>query len=156
MASLDLLMKALDTTVWEMSEAFKDIPDEDVWKRPVPQLLSVGEIAAHVAYWEAQSFFGENFDSPLALASARYYTSNVSEPYSLPMKAEEVFAEVRRVHEACKAHFAAHPHDSEEANPNRGDWTWGFTVEYQVFHIAYHTGQIYSVRHLLGHQTPDN
>jgi len=25
-----------------------------------------------------------------------------------------------------------------------------------VFHVAYHTGQAYSVRHLLGHETEDN
>lgn len=156
MANLDLLIKALDTAVWELSEAFKGLPDQDVWKRPDPRLLSVGEVAAHIAYWEAQSFLGDELQSPLFVSGARYYTTNQPEPFSLSMGAEEVFAEVKRVHDAAKASFLANPHDSEEKNVNREGWGWGQTVEYQVFHIAYHTGQIYSVRHLLGHTTVDN
>jgi hypothetical protein len=156
MANLDLLIKALDSAQWELSEAFKGLPDGDVWKRPDPRLLSVGELAAHVAYWEAKSFFGDDFESPLTGPASRYYTSNVGEPLELPMGAEAVLAEVRRIHEAAKASFLAEPHDSEEKNANRGDWTWGFTLEYQLFHVAYHAGQMYSVRHLLGHQPVDN
>jgi len=157
MANLDLLIKALDTASWEMGEAFKGLPDEDVWKRAHPRLLSVGELAAHVAYWEAQTFFGDGFESPLTgNPTASYYTGNAGEPYELPLGAEAVYAEVKRVHEACKASFLATPHDSEEPNPHREGWTWGFAIEYQVFHLAYHTGQMYSVRHLLGHETVDN
>jgi len=156
MASMELLVKGLDTAIWEMGEAFKGLPDEDVWKRPDPRLLSVGEIAAHVAYWEAQSFFGEGFESPFAASAARYYTTSAPEPFELSIGAEAVYAEVKRIHEAAKASFLANPHDSEEPNPYRGNWTWGSTLEYQAFHIAYHTGQMYSVRHLLGHETVDN
>jgi hypothetical protein len=156
MANLDLMVKAWGVAHWEMGEAFKGLPDEDVWKRADPRLLSVGELAAHVAYWEAQSFMGEGFDNPLVVSAARYYTSNAGEPFTLPMGAEQVYAEVMKVHEAAKASFAANPHDSEEPNGNREGWSWGMTLEYQAFHVAYHTGQMYSVRHLLGHQTVDN
>lgn len=149
-------MKLLDMGIWEMGEGFKNLPDADVWKRPSPQLLSVGEIAAHVAYWEVQSFFGENFDSVLASDLARYYTTSIDTPFELQMTAEEVYNEVKRVHEACKAALEACPHEPDEINSHREGWTWGFTVQYQAFHIAYHTGQIYSVRHLLGHETQDN
>lgn len=103
MANMDLLIKALDSAIWEMSEAFKGLPDEDVWKRPHPRLLSVGEIAAHVAHWEAISFLGEGFETPLSVVQAKYYTSNVQEPFELSMGAEAVFAEVKRIHEAAKA-----------------------------------------------------
>lgn len=156
MSELGVLFKALDMALWELSEAFSGLPDGDVWVRPNPKLLSVGELAAHVAYWEAQSFFGEEFESPLTVASSRYYTTTVDEPFSLSMSAEEVLAEVRRVHEACKAEFAANPPSADEVNVHRGDWTWSFTLQYQAFHVAYHTGQMYSVRHLLGHETVDN
>ncbi len=45
----------------------------------------------------------------------------------------------------------------EKDDPYHVQWeTWGNLVQYQVFHVAYHTGQIYSVRHLLGHETEDN
>ncbi|HWD39479.1 MAG TPA: DinB family protein [Fimbriimonas sp.] len=156
MANLDLLLKALDTCIWEMGEGFKGLSDSDVWKRPAPKLLGIGELAAHVAYWEAISFLGEGFESPLTSTAARYYTSNIQEAYELPMGAEAVYEEVKRVHEACTESFQANPHDSEEPNPHREGWTWGFALEYQVFHIAYHTGQIYSARHFMGHETVDN
>lgn len=156
MANLDLLVKALDSAMWELSEAFKGLPDADVWRRPDPRLLSVGELAGHIAYGEAQSFLGEGFDSPLAGPGFSYYAANVADPVSLSMGAEEVLAEVRRVHEACKAAILAEPRDTEEPSPFREGWTWGYVLEYQGFHVAYHTGQIYSVRHLLGHETVDN
>lgn len=155
MANLDLLVKALDTAHWELSEAFIGLPDADVWKRPHPRLLSVGELAAHIAYGEAQSFMGV-LEGSLDVPSARYYNPNVDEYFELPMGAEELFAEVKRVHEAAKASFLADPHDSEDMNPHREGWTWGKILEYQAFHVAYHTGQIYSVRHMLGHETVDN
>jgi uncharacterized damage-inducible protein DinB len=156
MAALDQLMQALDKAVWEMSEALNGLPDEDTWRRPDPRLLSVGEIAAHVAYWESQSFLGEGTESPLVTAAARYYPSHVKEPFQLSLGADAVLEEILRIHDLCKASFEANPHDSEESNPNRDGWTWGSTVEYQVIHVAYHTGQMYSVRHLLGHETVDN
>ena len=157
MANLDLLLKALDTAHWEMGEAFKGLPDAEVWRRPDPRLLSVGELAAHVAYWEAHSFLGEGkIDSPLVAPVARYYTSNSAEPFALPLGSDEVLKEIQRIHTLCKASFEANPHDSESPNPNRDGWNWGSTLEYQAFHVAYHAGQMYSVRHLLGHETPDN
>lgn len=156
MANLDLLVKALDTSVWELGEAFKGLEDKDVWVRPHPRLLSIGEIAAHLAYWEAHSFFGEGYQSPLIEHAARYYTSNVVEPVEKPMGAEEVYAEIKRIHEEGKAWFLANPQDSDAPSPHREGWTWGSMLEYQAFHFGYHTGQIYSIRHLMGHETEDN
>lgn len=154
MASLAPFLKALDDALWEMGEAFKGLPDADVWRRADPRLLSVGELAAHVAYWEAQAFFGDAPpESPLVTPAARYYTSNSKEPFALDLDADAVLEEVRRVHVLCKS--VSIP-DSEEPCPHREGWTWGYALEYQAFHVAYHTGQMYSVRHLLGHETPDN
>lgn len=142
--------------IFELGEAFKGLPDGDVWTRPDPRLLSVGELAAHVVYGEVDTFFGDHFESPLFTSMARYYTSHAGHPFALPMTADEVLAEVVRVHEACKASISANPPSAESPNPFRQGWTWGFALEYQAFHIAYHTGQMYSVRHLLGHETVDN
>lgn len=156
MEPLALLAKALDVAIWEMGEAFTGMPDNELWVRAHPNLLSVGELAAHVAYGEATHFLGDGFSSPLIQTVARYYSSNIVEPYSLPMSASEVYQEVKRIHEACKASWIANPKSPDELNPHREGHTWGWTLEYQVFHVAYHTGQIYSVRHLLGHETVDN
>jgi hypothetical protein len=156
MAQLDLLMKTLDTAIWEMGEGFKGLPDNDVWKRPHPRLLSIGEVTCHVTYWEAISFLGEDFPSPLVVAGAKYYTEHADAPFALELGAAEIYAEVQRVHDACKVFFNSAPRDSEEPSTYRKGWTWGTILEYQPFHVAYHTGQIYSVRHLLGHETVDN
>ncbi len=118
--------------------------------------MSIGEQAAHIAYGEARWILGEGFDSPFTVPAVRYYPYSIEEPLVLPMSAAEVYAEVKRVHEACKADLLANPRNLEETSPYRSDWTWGYTLQYEAFHIAYHTGQIYSIRHLLGHQTADN
>lgn len=156
MDNLELLMKTLDEAHWELSEAMKDMPDEDLWRRPHPRLLSVGELIAHMAYGEATNIHGGELDSPLVQHQMRYYPVTVEEPLKLEMSAEAAFKELERVHQLCNAKLLADPPNLEATNPNRDDWNWGYTFRYMTFHIAYHTGQIYSVRHLLGHETVDN
>ena len=71
--NMDLLVKALDTAIWEMGEAFKGLSGADVWRRAHPRLLSVGELAAHVAYGEARWFRGEGLvESPLVIEAAKW------------------------------------------------------------------------------------
>lgn len=147
--------KPLDSAMWEMSEAFAGLADEDVWVRAHPHLLSVGELAAHVAGGEVASLLGQ-WDGPLMRPETRYYSVSVDSPVVLPLGAEALYAEVKRVHDACKAHVLETRPALEEINPVRPNWTWGYTLEYMAFHIAYHTGQMYSVRHLMGHATADN
>jgi uncharacterized damage-inducible protein DinB len=61
------------------------------------------------------------------------------------------------VHQEVKAHVLEIERDSEDPLPRYGGMdTWGANLRYMVFHVAYHTGQIYSARHFLGHETPDN
>lgn len=148
-------LKPLDSAIWEMSEAFAGLEDAEVWVRPHARLLSVGELAAHVAFGEARWLY-QSFEGPLVSEAFSYYLSSVNEPVTLPMGAAELYAEVKRVHEACKAHVLATLPDLADTHPERDDWTWGYTFEYMAFHIAYHTGQMYSVRHLMGHETSDN
>ncbi len=74
-------------------------------------------------------------------------------PFAVDLGTIQVLAEVKRIHEATKACLAGKGME----DPYPGHWgTWGSFVQYQVFHVAYHAGQAYSVRHLLGHQTEDN
>jgi uncharacterized damage-inducible protein DinB len=148
-------LKPLDSAIWEMSEAFQGLNDEDVWVRPHPRLLSIGELAAHVAYGEIQWMYPE-MESPLTAQPVTYYPHAVAQPLHAEMGAEALYAEVKRVHEACKAHILETRPDLTSKLPRRDDWTWGYTLEYMAFHIAYHTGQMYSVRHLMGHETADN
>lgn len=150
------LIEALGQSVWEMGEAFKGLPDADVWSRPHPRLLSVGELAAHAAYWEAKTFLPDDFQNPLVSYGARYYSVTVDEPVKLDLGAESVWAEVQKVHAACMAGLLALDPDPAAQNPHREGWTWKYCLQYQAFHFAYHAGQMYSVRHLMGHTTEDN
>ncbi len=156
MTELELLLKALDEAHWELSEALIGMPDEDVWRRVDPRLLSVGELIAHMCYGEATNILGGAVDSPLVKHQLRYYSVVVDEPIALDLNAEESFLEFSRIHELCKTKLQTDNPDLDAQNPFRDDWTWGYTLRYMAFHCAYHTGQIYSVRHLLGHETTDN
>lgn len=148
-------IKPIDSAVWEMHEVFEGLKDADVWVRADPRLLSVGELAAHVAYGEVSYFLGE-FESPLLTPSIRYYPHTLDSPLVLSLGAAELYAEVLRIHEACKAKFMQDLPDLADKNPYRDEWTWGYMMEYMAFHVAYHTGQMYSVRHLMGHETANN
>ncbi|MBL8048040.1 MAG: DinB family protein [Chthonomonas sp.] len=156
MHPLQLLIQAMDTAHWELGEAFKGMPNADLWRRPHPNLWSVGEIASHIAYGEDHNIAGGKVGGRFAEAHQRYYQGPLDEPLVLPMTASEVYEEVKRVHRAVMAEFAAMNPDPEAINPTRPDWTWRQTLEYMAFHVAYHTGQIYSARHIMGHETEDN
>lgn len=157
MADLDTLIAALDTAHWELEEAFSGMPDGDVWVRAHPRLWSVGELASHMAYGEDMNITGGTSGSLFLEQKARYYDSeNWGEPLVLDMGAQAVYDEVQRVHGVVKEALASMELDPEGRNPHRPDWNWHQTLEYMAFHVAYHTGQIYSVRHMLGHVTVDN
>lgn len=156
MSAAEAWLKALDDAHWELSEALLGMPDDDLWRRADPRLLSVGELVAHMAYGEANNVLGDGFESPLLVAAMRYYPYAVEQEWNPGLTTAEVQAELERVHAACRPVLAARLEAPDAKNPQRDDWTWGYTAEYMAFHVAYHTGQIVSVRHLLGHETTDN
>lgn len=156
MMNLDPLLKAWDVAHWELGEAFDGMPDSDLWTRPHPRLLSVGEIAAHIASSEAAYFVGGKIETPLLDARVRYYPHNIESPFEAALGAAALYEEVQRIHQAARAALLENLPNAEATNPYREDWTWAQTLEYMVFHVAYHTGQVYSVRHILGHETVDN
>lgn len=156
MSLLESLIAAIDLAYWELGEAFSGLPDEDVWKRPHPRLHSVGEIASHIAFGEDVGFTGGWPDNPFLERCARYYPTAIATPLVMDMKADEVYRQLQRVHENAKQAVLALQPDLDSPNPHREGWTWRQALEYTAFHVAYHTGQIYSARHLLGHETVDN
>lgn len=157
MNSLEVLMKSLNSSVWELGEAFQGLTDADVWIRPHAHILSIGEISCHLAYWESLTFLGPDAKvSPIAASAAQYFTSNRDTPFHMEWGADELITEIRRIHELCKASLILLKPKGEDPNPYRPDWSWASAIEYQSFHFAYHTGQIYTIRHLMGHETVDN
>ena len=162
---LEIHLKALDLCYFEVTEAFKGLADEHVWQRPAPGLLSIGEIAGHVAYWEAARFASDpegddlagcSIQSPLLDIRFRYYTTTLpATPVQLEMTAEQVCAELVRVHNEAMECLKAANLDTASPAPH---WhsSYDDLLRYIAFHIAYHTGQMYSARHILGETTPDN
>lgn len=168
---LDHHLKSLDLCYFEVTEAFNGLQDGNVWKRPAPGLLSVGELSGHIAYWEAVRYGGDSPDgsasrdlsnckikSPLLDPRFGYYSTTIEERPSeehLAMTAEQVKVELLRIHQESMAFLKALNPDLQSRAP---EWhsTYDDLLRYVAFHIAYHTGQMYSVRHLLGEETPDN
>ena len=169
---VEAYLEVLDLGYFEVTEAFKGLADVNVWKRPAAGLLSVGELAGHIAYWEAvrlASDGGEKAESdltqcrvssPLIDRRFGYYPTTIATPPSeqhLAMKAEQVCRELLRVHAEAVADFKARNPDLESTAPGwPPNFTYGEYLKYAAFHVGYHTGQMYSARHLLGEETPDN
>jgi hypothetical protein len=168
--------RLFEQNIFEAKEAFSGLADENTWKRPAEGLLSVGEIAGHVAYWMAVRLAGDDdappwvshegdlskcrVSSPLVDRRFRYYPATLAEPPSpehLAMTAQQVCDEMVRVISESWAFFKSRGVDLDAREPS---WPENFSyramVEYLIFHVAYHTGQMYTVRHLLGEETPDN
>lgn len=155
MEKVDVLIDALDEAQWEFTLVFEGLADEDLWRRPHPKLLSVGELAGHVATCEAL-FAGEGgVEGPLIDRRFAYYTDHADNPVSLDLSVAEVLAELKRVYEAAKAGFQR-VENIEDVSPWGQGATWYQALKYQVFHVAYHCGQAYFARHLIGHTTTDN
>src|SRR5687767_5051185 len=90
---LEAYLKVLDEGYFEVTEAFRGLADENVWKRPAEGLLSVGELAGHVAYWLAVRLAGEGGESEADVAKCRvssplidyrfwYYPATIATPPS--------------------------------------------------------------------------
>jgi hypothetical protein len=167
MEMVETYLEMLEEGYYEIKFAFEGLADEHVWKRPAPGLLSVGELAGHHAYWEAVRLAGDREDptqccvsSPLVDPRFRYYPASIATSPSeehLAMTADQVYQELLRVHRAALAHFKAVNPDPAARIPGcPTGFTYSEYLKYSVFHLAYHTGQMYSVRHLLGEETPDN
>jgi hypothetical protein len=164
---IETCLKLLEVGYYEIQFAFEGLAEENVWKRPAEGLLSVGELAGHLAYWEAVRLAGEGESlekcqvrSPLIDSRFRYYSNTITMPPSeqqQAMTAQQVYEELLRVHQESIRHFQSLNVDPDTYIPGcPNGFTYGEYLQYAVFHIAYHTGQMFSARHLQGEETPDN
>src|SRR5947209_3559981 len=124
---VEAYLNILELGYYEVKEAFGGLADANVWKRPTEGLLSVGELAGHIAFWEAVRLTGDGPDpaqcrvsSPLIDPRFRYYPITIAHPPSeqhLAMTAEQVCRELLRVHEEAVAYFRALNLDLESSAP---------------------------------------
>ena len=160
MSFLESQSQAWDSAHWEFTLVFEDLADEDLWQRAHPSLLSVGELTAHVCYGliiHCQNNH-PNFrlESPLITPEVRYYLHNIDQPVVLPMTVAEIEAEFNRIQKTVKAAYLEMDVPRETPMTDGPGPTLGHLADYMLFHVAYHTGQAFSVRHLMGHKTNDN
>jgi hypothetical protein len=165
MVHLEQLIKAWDEAQDEFLLAFKGLTDDKTWVRPHPKLLSIGELAGHVTFYENWTAVGawggiegQNLPLESLLGDRRfsYYIANLAEPVVLGMGAEAVANEVKRVHEFAKAEVMELNPKLLDSLPTNERVSWQKFMNYRIFHAAYHAGQAYSVRHLLGDTPEDN
>lgn len=165
----ELYLEMLEEAYFEVKLAFDGLADGHLWKRPGIGLLSIGEMAGHMAYWEAVKLVGEGWESetaktrlqsPLIDPRFRYYPMPDALPLPpelLSLSAPQVCAELLRVHQEAVADFRSRTPDLDSVPPGcPPEFTYRAFLSYAPIHVAYHTGQIYSARHLLGDTTPDN
>ena len=86
---VEACLKALEQGYYEVTFAFEGLADENVWKRPAAGLLSVGELAGHIAYGEALRLAGDSeapetcrVISPLIDPRFQYYPTTIATPPS--------------------------------------------------------------------------
>jgi uncharacterized damage-inducible protein DinB len=97
---------------------------------------------------------------PLIDPRFRYYTNTLQYAPSAEqraMTAEQVWQEVLRIHQEVMTLFQERNVDLTDHPPSCPPaLTYEELLKYQAFHVAYHTGQIYVTRHILGEETVDN
>lgn len=164
---LETYLGILDLCYFEIGEAFTGLADGNVWKRPAENLLSIGEIAGHIALWDALRLSSDAsewhpnpancpLESPFLDPRFAYYPATLaSEPSEThqAMTAAEVLEELQRLHASAVAILRERKPDIGATDPPNH---FAEYLKYGAFHSSYHTGQIYTVRHLLGETTQDN
>lgn len=164
---LDTYLDLLELAYYEAKFAFEGLEDDDVWTRPAEGVLSIGELAGHVSYWLALRFAGDGEDlakckvsSPLIDPRFRYYYDSLTNPPTdeqLELTADQVCKEFDRIHkEAVEAFRSQNPDLGSPAPGTSWEWSVKETLKYTIFHVSYHAGQMYTVRHLMGDRTADN
>lgn len=156
------LVEAWHWMYFETDLMFDDLHPVNLHRRPTPKLLSVSEHCAHLVRSEAsivnRYLFGqpeaEWADTPMRKRLFGWPPTMLESPVDPDLAAMSV-AEVkgalldehRRCYElAQKLELPAH-HVFED------DWD---RCRIAAYHVGYHMGQIYTARHLLGEETPEN
>lgn len=163
------LVEAWHWMYFETDLAFGGLSEENLHRRPAPGLLSVSENVAHVARSEASIVYRYLFGRPpeewsdglFRGAQFGWPPTMLEGPVSpelARLSVAEVMGEYLRQHERCYA--MAGELELPASHVFEDDWDRIRTVRDRLriaaYHVAYHTGQIYSARHALGEDTPEN
>lgn len=163
------LIEAWHWMYFETDLVLGGIRPENLHRRPGPGLLSISEHLAHVARsegsiirryllgepdedWQTSVLTRDVFGWPPTMLESPV------EPDLAQMTLQAVTEEYLRLHQGCYEAAQTLILPAE----HRFDDAWNRVVTVRdrlriaAYHVAYHCGQIYSVRHILGEETPEN
>lgn len=163
------LIEAWHWMYFETDLVLGGIRPENVHRRPGPGLLSISEHLAHVARSEGsiirRFLLGEDGGawqtSVLTRSVFGWPPTMLESPVDRDlsgMSLKDLTDEYLLLHQRC--YEAAQTLTLPAQHTFVDDWDRVVTVRDRLriaaYHVAYHCGQIYSARHLLGEDTPEN
>lgn len=163
------LIEAWHWMYFETDLVLGGIKDEHLHLRPGANLIAISEHLAHVARSEASIICRYLAGQQDAEWQTSVLTKDIFgwpptmleqpiDPDLAAMGLSEIAAEYLNLHERC--YQVALTLDLSPDHVFDDAWERVTTVRDRLriaaYHVAYHAGQIYSVRHMLGEDTPEN
>lgn len=164
-----MLVEAWHWMYFETDLVLGGIHPDHLHQRPAANLVSISEHLAHVARseasiifryllgqepkdWPESPLFHERYGWPPTMLECEINAELAA--FSLNDLAEEY----ARCHDLCyqAARQITAPADHSFSDAWDRVTTVGDRLRIAAYHVAYHHGQIYTVRHLLGEETPEN
>lgn len=168
--TVQTLIDAWNWSYIDMADALDEIAPEHLHLRPSPDLICISEQIAHLMRSESSIIGRYIFNEPESVWAANFLTQP---PYGWPpdILLAPVDPRLKSLSQAdLKQHLDANHQrllekaqtlDLPPGHPFQDDWsgpapTLEVRLRFAAYHVAYHVGQIYQTRHLLGEITPDN
>ncbi len=164
------LIRAWDWSFVDLDMAFEGLSLDTLHHRPNQNTISIAEIAAHTVYSEASIILRyllgvpkEDWGDHLMLRDPYGWPPTILEhppkPELLAMNPQEVKQSWRDQHQRILT--ALDGYDKGPDHRFQDEWSEAAPdvetrLRFAAYHVAYHIGQIYTIRHILGEDTPDN
>jgi hypothetical protein len=164
------LVNAWDWSYVDFDMAFEGMSHETLHRRASESQISIAEVAAHTIYSEASIILRYLLDVPkegwgdhFMLRDPYGWPPRIlevpSDPALLAMSVAEVKGAWRDHHQSF--HRQLEPFQLSANHRFVDEWSEAAPdvetrLRFAAYHVAYHIGQIYTLRQVLGENTPDN
>lgn len=164
------LIDAWDWSYVDFDLAFEGMSYETLHRRLSPNSISIVEIAAHTVYSEASIILRYLLGIPKEAWGDHFW---LRDPYGWPpriletdphpdllaMSVDEVRQSWRDHHQ--RFHRRLESFDLAAGHRFHDEWSEAAPdvetrLRFAAYHVAYHIGQIYTIRQIAGENTPDN
>jgi hypothetical protein len=167
---VETLLSCIESAYRDARLAFSGIREENLHRRPSPTVLALSEQASHIAQCEALILLGGllqkpppewGITSPLLHERYDYPPRALAHPIPdalLKLSPGEIYPEMERVHRYVMEALKGFNRQAEEVilAPWGEEWSVREYLSYAGYHVAYHIGQVYCIRHFFGEETPNN